>query len=83
MGNNIRTGSKRPKTKDLVQNGAQFVPLPKMYQIGINKGIEQERERILSILEIVEQEDPNDTLSFIKIDPLSLKRLKGLIGEQK
>ena len=43
----------------------------------------QERKRILSILEIVEQEDPNDTLSFIKIDPLSLKRLKGLIGEQK
>jgi hypothetical protein len=51
MGNNIKTGNKRPKTKDRMLASAQLPPLPKMYQMGIAKGIEQERERIIKLLE--------------------------------
>jgi hypothetical protein len=51
MGNNIKTGSKRPKTKDRMLASGQLPPLPKMYQMGIVKGVEQERERILALLE--------------------------------
>ena len=50
MGNNIKTGSKRPKTKDRMLASGQLPPLPKMYQMGIAKGVEQERERILALL---------------------------------
>jgi hypothetical protein len=50
MGNNIRTGSKTPKTKDRMLASAQLPPLPKMYQMGIAKGVEQERERIINLL---------------------------------
>ena len=51
MGNNIKTGSKRPKTKDRMLASGQLPPLPKMYQMGIAKGVEQERERIVGLLE--------------------------------
>ena len=51
MGNRIKTGSKRPKTKDRMLASAQLPPLPKMYQMGIAKGVEQERERIVKLLE--------------------------------
>jgi hypothetical protein len=51
MGNNIKTGSKSPKTLDYMKPNNILPPLPKMYQMGIAKGVEQERERILSLLE--------------------------------
>jgi hypothetical protein len=51
MGNRIKTGSKRPISKDKMLASAQLPPLPKMYQMGIAKGVEQERERILTLLE--------------------------------
>ena len=51
MGNRIKTGSKRPKTKDRMLASAQLPPLPKMYQMGIAKGVEQERERIVKLLQ--------------------------------
>jgi hypothetical protein len=51
MGNKIKTGSKRPKTKDRMLASGQLPPLPKMYQMGIAKGVEQERKRIVKSLE--------------------------------
>jgi hypothetical protein len=50
MGKNLKTGNKRPIPKDRMLASAQLPPLPKMYQMGIAKGIEQERERIIQLL---------------------------------
>ena len=52
MGKNIATGSKKPKSLDRQRASAQLPPLPKMYQMGIAKGAEIERERIIKLLEI-------------------------------
>ena len=51
MGNNIKTGSKSPKTLDYMKPNSVLPPLPKMYQMGIAKGVEQERKRIVELLE--------------------------------
>jgi hypothetical protein len=51
MGNNIKTGSKSPKSLDYMKPNSVLPPLPKMYQMGIAKGVEQERERIVGLLE--------------------------------
>ena len=51
MGNRIKTGSKRPISKDKMLASAQLPALPKMYQMGIAKGVEQERERIVKLLQ--------------------------------
>jgi hypothetical protein len=51
MGNNLRTGSKKPKNLDRQRASGQLPPLPKMYQMGIDKGRELERERIIKLLE--------------------------------
>jgi hypothetical protein len=50
MGNNIATGSKKPKKLDRQTQSAQLPPLPKMYQMGIDKGRQLERERIIELL---------------------------------
>jgi hypothetical protein len=50
MGKNVAVGSKKPKTLDRQTQSAQLPPLPKMYQMGIAKGVEQERNRILELL---------------------------------
>lgn len=51
MGKNLKTGNKKPIPKDRMLASPQLPPLPKMYQMGIAKGVEQERERIIKLLE--------------------------------
>lgn len=51
MGKNLRFGSKKPKNLDMLRQSATLPPLPKMYQMGITKGAQQECERIIKLLE--------------------------------
>ena len=51
MGKNIKTGNKSPKSVDRKTTSERLVPLPKMYQMGIAKGKETERQRIIELLE--------------------------------
>lgn len=50
MAKNVKTGNKTPKKMDRQTASAQLPPLPKMYQMGISKGVEQERERFVKML---------------------------------
>jgi hypothetical protein len=50
MGKNVAVGSKKPKKLDRQTRSATLPPLPKMYQMGIVKGTEIERERIVKLL---------------------------------
>lgn len=63
MGKNVKTGNKRPIPKDRILASAQLPPLPKMYQMGIAKGVEQERERIIKLLE----EDADDNYYALRL----------------
>ena len=51
MGKNLATGSKKPKSVDRQTQSERLIPLPKMYQMGIAKGKETERQRIIELLE--------------------------------
>jgi hypothetical protein len=50
MGKNVAVGSKKPNKLDRQTRSATLPPLPKMYQMGIVKGTEIERERIVKLL---------------------------------
>lgn len=50
MAKHVKVGNKTPKKMDRQTGSAQLPPLPKMYQMGISKGVEQERERIIKLL---------------------------------
>ena len=51
MSKNLKTGNKKPKSTDRQTKSERLIPLPKMFQMGIAKGKEAERERIVNLLE--------------------------------
>ena len=51
MGKNISVGAKKPTPRSQKHDAKEvFVPLPKMYNMGVQAGIKQERQRIIELI---------------------------------
>lgn len=66
MSNRLNVGSKKPHKLDRQTTSERLVPLPKMYQMGIQAGINAECERIIALLEGEEWDAPEVAAPYVR-----------------
>ena len=66
MSNRLNVGSKKPHKLDRQTTSDRLVPLPKMYQMGIQAGMKAERERVVALLEAEEWDAPEIAEPYVR-----------------
>lgn len=66
MSNRLNVGSKRPHKLDRQTTSQRLVPLPKMFQMGVEKGVKNEQERIVALLESEVWDSPEIATPYVQ-----------------